>query len=333
MPVTAIVGAQYGSEGKGAVVARLAHKFDVAIRTGGANAGHSFWHEGRVWKMRQIPCTWINEDCILILGPGAVIDLDVLGAEQLDTGRTAILDEHAIVVRDTHKEWEERNGLGRAIGSTVEGIGAARIAKIERLDEELLIGRYRFAEDSSKWYDVNADHILLEGTQGSGLSLHHGPWPYVTSNDTNVAQLLADAGIAPFHLSHCLLVARTYPIRVGGHSGPMFEEIDWREVPGAPEPELTTVTHRQRRIGKWEPKVFETAVRLNDPCGLVVTFMDYIDPKVQGATDGKHLTGPVFAFIGAVEAEYGVPVVMVGTGGPHFEMVPIKPCKHGEEWA
>src|SRR5690606_37123692 len=48
--------------------------------------------------------------------------------------------------------------------------------------------------------------ILLEGTQGSGLSLYHGKYPFVTSRDTNVAGCLAEAGISPSRVRRVLMV-------------------------------------------------------------------------------------------------------------------------------
>ena len=72
--------------------------------------------------------------------------------------------------------------------------------------------------------------ILLEGTQGTQLSLHHGTYPYVTSRETTASGCAAEAGIAPNRIRKVLMVCRTYPIRVQGNSGPMQQEIDWETV-------------------------------------------------------------------------------------------------------
>lgn len=105
---------------------------------------------------------------------------------------------------------------------------------------------------------------MLEGTQGTGLSLYHGPYPYVTSRDTTVAGCLADAGISPSRVRKVIMVCRTYPIRVespsGKTSGPMSREIDWKEVSrrsGVPESELreaevTSTTKRKRRVSEFD---------------------------------------------------------------------------------
>ena len=71
--------------------------------------------------------------------------------------------------------------------------------------------------------------VCLEGTQGTGLSLYHGSYPYVTSRDTTVSGCLAEAGIPPGKVRRVVMVCRTYPIRVespdGSTSGPMSQEI------------------------------------------------------------------------------------------------------------
>ena len=54
--------------------------------------------------------------------------------------------------------------------------------------------------------------ILLEGTQGTGLSLYHGDYPSVTSRDTTVAGCLAEAGIGPRRVRKIILVCRTFPM-------------------------------------------------------------------------------------------------------------------------
>ena len=72
---------------------------------------------------------------------------------------------------------------------------------------------------------VKRHRILLEGTQGTSLSLHHGRYPHVTTRDTTVSGCLADAGISPSNVRKIIMVCRTFPIRVGGPSGPMDYEV------------------------------------------------------------------------------------------------------------
>ena len=75
------------------------------------------------------------------------------------------------------------------------------------------------------------EEIMLEGTQGALLSVHHSHYPKCTSRDTNASNWAADAGISPLCVRDVYGVTRTFPIRVAGDSGPLSgTEIKWSEV-------------------------------------------------------------------------------------------------------
>ena len=80
--------------------------------------------------------------------------------------------------------------------------------------------------------------VLVEGTQGTGLSIFHGAYPYVTSRDTTVSGCLSEAGISPIRVRNTIMVCRTFPIRVqnppDGSSGPMRHELEWEDVSKIP---------------------------------------------------------------------------------------------------
>jgi adenylosuccinate synthase len=134
-------------------------------------------------------------------------------------------------------------------------------------------------------------NILIEGTQGSALSLLHSYWPYCTSIDTNAAGIISEVGIAPSRVTDVLMICRTYPIRVAGNSGPMQNEITWEELSKRRGknviPEKTTVTKKTRRIAEWDDALFEQSCVLNAPTSLAITFADYVDPSLYGCKDAK----------------------------------------------
>ena len=196
--------------------------------------------------------------------------------------------------------------MHRRIGSTGEGVGPARVARINRdpsqfrqfkdVAEEYGLSECLCADTPyfiAKLQDVG-ENILIEGTQGSGLSLLHSHWPYCTSIDTNAAGIISEVGIAPSRVTDVLMVCRTYPIRVAGNSGPMNNEISWDELNkrmqdrgyiGQVKPEKTTVTHKIRRIAEWDDDLFNRSCLLNAPTEIALTFADYIDPGIKGTTD------------------------------------------------
>jgi adenylosuccinate synthase len=165
---------------------------------------------------------------------------------------------------------------------------------------------------------------LLEGTQGSGLSLIHGPWPYVTSADTNAAQMAADVGLPPRMITKTLLVARTYPIRVAGNSGPMYQEISWdviSERMGRKITEQTTVTKKTRRVGEWDEYLFVKSCQLNAPTSVALTFVDYLSPADEGVEDFPSLSRDAKRMVHYVESLARAPVSLIGTGGNPWRVI------------
>jgi adenylosuccinate synthase len=163
--------------------------------------------------------------------------------------------------------------------------------------------------------------ILLEGTQGTSLSMHHGAYPYVTSRDTTVAGCLADAGIAPKRIRRVIMVCRTYPIRVGGPSGPMGKGVTYRELSrrsGIPSRSLrkiekTTTTGKQRRIAEFDWQQFYQSAALNGPTDIALTFVDYISMANKKAYRFEQLTEETRRFVEELERVSGVPVSMLST--------------------
>lgn len=348
----ALIGAQWGSEGKGVIAHLLADHFDAAVRVGGPNAGHSFYEDRVLYVARSVPCVWTNPDAGLFIGAGATINPHLLEAELEETDTDIMVDPVAVIITE-EMEHAELSTIREKIGSTAEGVGEARVARMRRNGGAIMAGDYKGWSDRVKIGDVSEalDEIMeegglvfLEGTQGSGLSLLHGThYPWATSTDTNSSGLASEVGIAPSDVGHVQLVARTFPIRVAGNSGPMGKELDWSYFVDrglAPAPERTTVTKKVRRISEWYWPVVEKAVRMNKPCGLWLTFGDYLDPEVRGATD---ISGsrPVNDFIDMVVGQLGVPVLGVGTGpvkdagGVTVDFATARVsthCSHGVAW-
>ena len=149
MPGIAVIGAQWGDEGKGKIVDALAHEADVVVRySGGANAGHTVVAQGETFKLHHLPCGVLHERPISVLGAGMVIDpwtfleeLDGLSS-RLDPGRI-VLAKEAHLVLPHHKKNDEGGGF---VGTTGRGIGPAYSDKARRLgiragdllDEQLL---------------------------------------------------------------------------------------------------------------------------------------------------------------------------------------------------
>jgi adenylosuccinate synthase len=123
--------------------------------------------------------------------------------------------------------------------------------------------------------------------QGFSLSINASPfYPHTTSRDCGVLQGLSDAGIHPSYLGAVLMVARTFPIRVGaivadgetlGTSGGVYSdqhEITFADI-GQPE-ERTTVTGRVRRIFTFSREQIRDSMAVNRPSHVCLTFCNYV---------------------------------------------------------
>lgn len=296
MPVTVIIGGQYGSEGKGKVAHWLARErlASVAVRTGGPNAGHTVEDvPDHPVVLRQLPTAAFLPEVVCVLGPGSYIDPDLLLNEVSKTGLSAdrlLIDPNATVITEQDKTTERGSALRSLIGSTQSGTGAAVTKRIERkFATELAFnnsGLRRFIKPVTAFLRSqlsSGKRIILEGTQGFGLSLLHSPtYPYVTSRDTTAAAFISEAGLSPMDVDEVVMVLRAFPIRVSGHSGPLPNEITWANVSaesGGKETlvEYTSVTKTVRRVARFDGEIVRAAIAVNRPTHIVLNHLDHVD--------------------------------------------------------
>ncbi len=161
MPVIAVIGAQWGDEGKGKVVDLLAQKAGVVVRfSGGDNAGHSVINPAGEFKLHLVPSGIFSPKAICIIGNGVVInpavligEIDELNQRGVDTSRLFVSDR-ANLIMPYHvllDGLEEEARGGKALGTTRKGVGPAFTDKAARLgiragdllDREGLLERLR----------------------------------------------------------------------------------------------------------------------------------------------------------------------------------------------
>ena len=336
MPVSIVVGGQFGSEGKGKVALELARRSSdpvTVVRVGGPNSGHTAYDRtGRKHVLRQLPAGCVDRDVDVVLPAGAYIDVDVLKSEmeELDFPRDRIrISGHARIITDKHKQWEASADLAGAIGSTGSGVGAAVMASVARGARNFELTSFEaayhadlepFICDSSDRLRTRldaGDRIIVEGTQGFGLSLPEGGyWPKATSRSTNAAGALAEAGLSPVDVDDVTMVIRTFPIRVAGDSGPLVDETTWEAIAEKARRdddlrEYTTVTRRLRRVGHFDPDLVRRALAVNRPTRLVLNHLDYIGTR-EDLEDPRSSVG---SFVCRVESDIGREVDWFGFSG------------------
>ena len=117
------------------------------------------------------------------------------------------------------------------------------------------------------------------------------------------------------------MVCRTFPIRVGGPSGPMDYEVSLEEISersGIPLDELratetTTTTRRPRRIAEFDWEQFRDSVQLNGPTDIALTFVDYFEVDNRLAYRFEQLDDDTIRFVEEVERVSGRPVSLLST--------------------
>lgn len=336
--VDVVIGGGYGSEGKGQVAAYLSRQYDLLVRVGGPNAGHKVYEEPQPYTFRSLPSGTRVSDAALVLGPGAVLYVPTLLKEiaecEVSAERLSI-DPQATIIGENDRAAE--SVLVESIGSTGQGVGHATARRIlhrgqsQQVQLAKEVAELRpFIRDTCRVLEracCNGRRILLEGTQGTGLSLYHGSYPHVTSRDTTVAGCLAEAGISPSRVNRVVMVCRTYPIRVqnpnkdGSTSGPMAQEITLREIAersglklsDLEKTETTSTTNRRRRISEFDWVRFRRATFLNAATDIALTFVDYFSKSNRDARRFEQLSEETLRFIQEVESVANAPVSLIST--------------------
>ena len=358
--VCAVIGAQWGDEGKGKLIDLLAGEFDVVARAcGGANAGHTVMVNGTRHVFHLLPSGALHPHVQVVLGAGMVIhmptlleEIEILKAGGVDVVPRLHISAAAHIVTEKHKERDVKIEEERSnkIGTTKRGIGPTYSDKALRTgvrieNYSLLTTNYKLIPNIAAFMNdliKNKKRILIEGAQGVLLDIDHGTYPYVTSSSTTVMGALQGLGMPPKALYSCIGVAKAYCTRVG--DGPFATEIEGdtasriRERGG----EYGATTVRPRRVGWLSIPDLKNAAMLNGFTGWNITKLDVLDKEemilvevvkgklrefqgwlssTAGITSFEKLSKQAQAYIRFIEEETGVPVRFIGTGPDRKDMI------------
>lgn len=326
--LTLVVGGFFGDEGKGKIVAymALAKKYRYAVRTGAVNAGHTVVYEGRRYKLRTIPSAFVNRETRLLIPPGALVKADVFFKEVSELGveDRVCVDYRTGIIEDVHVERERRDSVLASIGSTFQGVGAAmsdRVLRRLRLASDVELFRKYLCDVPSL---INSaldagEKVIVEGTQGTFLSLYHGTYPYVTSRDTIAAALLSEVGVGPKRVSEVVVVFKAYVTRVG--EGPLEGEIPVEEAVKRGWVEYGTVTGRPRRVAPFNVELAKRAVMLNSATQVAITKIDALFPSARGVRRWEELPVEARRWVEEIENSLRIPVTLIGTGEEVMDIV------------
>ena len=337
MPATIVVGGFWGDEGKGKIISYIAHsdKPKIIARGGvGPNAGHTVEVGSKKYGIRMLPSGFVYKDARLLIGAGVLVnpevflnELELLDAEYNVKKRVGV-DYRCAIIEEKHIQ-EDRGDehLRKKIGTTGTGCGPANVDRVRRKAKQ--------AKDIPELKDYLADvplelntaldegeFVLIEGTQGFGLSLYYGTYPYVTSKDTTASSIAADVGLGPTRVDDVIVVFKTFPTRVG--EGPFPTEMPQEEAEKLGIIEYGTVTGRRRRIGWWDGKLARYSAMVNGATQVAITGIDKLDKECYGVTEWEKLTPKAKEFIERVEDEVKVPVTLISTGPELHQIIDLR---------
>jgi len=346
-----VIGVQAGSEAKGKLSGYLVDKFNPDIIAGclAPNAGHTIIHDGNKYVSHHIPVCSVMSNCKIVMGPASVINV-VKFVEELDrlgiNRRRLLIDPRAAIITPKMIAMEKESIT--SIGSTTQGVGEARSAKLMRSANAMFFG-----DLSDRWLKhigISRDQIidtsaylnqclssrltvLYEMSQGFDLCLEHGiDRRYCTSRVINPAAAFAESGVNLKYMGHVYGVLRPYPIRVNnrtGYSGPYADakEITWEEIAkrcGAPEgvdlTEITTTTKLPRRVFEFSWERFRKFVQICNPDYLCLQFANYLEWGCYKRRNIDELSSSILSHIRNLSITK-IPVAYIGTGPDHLDMV------------
>lgn len=311
----AVIGAQWGDEGKGKIVDFLAGDADLIVRfSGGANAGHTIVHSQVTYKLHLIPSGILYPGKKVILGSGMVIDpsalfteLEKLAEQGIDWEGRVLISGRAHLVLPGYKtlDIELDKKRKQPIGTTGRGIGVTyshkamrdgirlvdlfdsnRMSLIDKEDRKYLEGyaerlRPMMVDVTAYIHHKRPKRLLLEGAQGALLDLDLGTYPYVSSGYSAAAGAAIGAGIGPRKIDGILGVFKAYSTRVG--NGPFPTEFV-KERDGDLETLVREIGHeygvttgRPRRCGYLDLVALKYACISNGIDALVLTHIDVFD--------------------------------------------------------
>ena len=240
----AVLGAQWGDEGKGKIVDYFAKNYDVVARfQGGPNAGHTLYVEDKKVVLHQIPSGVFHSKKINLIGNGVVLDpvtlkneCEIVASFGVDLKKTLFISERAHLILPTHRALDKAAELSKGnqkIGSTLKGIGPTYMDKTGRnglrvgdlldksfttsyiklrLKHQKLLDNFSFEEDITAWEEEFFEALeflkqlnIVNGEYFINHQIHEGK--RILAEGAQGSMLDIDFGTFPFVTSSSTISA------------------------------------------------------------------------------------------------------------------------------
>jgi adenylosuccinate synthase len=281
-----IVDLQAGDTGKGKVAHAIAKDYDLIVRyNGGANAGHTVYHNGQKVVTHQVPIG-VLFGIPSIIGLGCVVNIQKLIEEIRDlqahgiyTDGLIMVDKRAHVVFGFHLDEDSRDSK---IGTTRQGIGPAYRDKYSRQGTRIgdldtssiidfkIVDMYEYIHTKE-----NNWRILCEGAQGFQIDIDWGDYPYVTSSHCTIGSAILN-GIPPQKIDTIFGIMKAYETYSGfkttfqDENDPILEKI--QEAGG----EFGATTGRKRKVRWLNLDGVIKAININGVTNLIINKADIL---------------------------------------------------------
>ncbi len=307
----AVIGLQWGDEGKGKIIDTLSESFDVVCRyQGGANAGHTIFHKGEKLSLHLVPSGIFRADKISIIGNGVVIDISQLMKEIEKLREKGIeVNNNLKISKRSHlilpSYFEEEKEIKDEIGTTGRAIGPAYSNKILRkgirmgdIFSPVYLDKFNLPSEYLKTIETfrkNYGHmvtdtvelirqllkekkkIIFEGAQGVLLDIDFGTYPYVTSSNPTPGGILSGSGIPPNLISNIIGITKAYTTRVGKGPFPSRMEKEIEKVIRNSGSEYGATTGRPRDCGWLDLVALKFSCWISGITEIVLTKIDVLD--------------------------------------------------------
>ena len=305
--VKAVVGANWGDEGKGKITDTLADSADVVIRfQGGANAGHTIVNQYGKFALHTLPSGVFHQNVMNIIGNGVALNVPILFKEMqniIEKGVPApqlmisdrcqiVSDKYAKIGFQVNELFQEESVLAEKIADVCvkKDILLQHLYHTDPIDQKELLETLLTYRDMIAPYVGNVAEyleqaikedktILLEGQLGTMKDPDHGIYPMVTSSSTLAAYGAIGAGLPPYAIEKIVVVNKAYSSAVGAGEftseifGDEAEELRRRGGDGG---EYGATTGRPRRVGWYDCVASKYGCRLQGATDVAFTVLDVL---------------------------------------------------------
>lgn len=280
--VDVVLGIALGDEGKGKICHALSMKnpYTHVMRfSGGGNAGHTIYHEGKKFATHLLPCGFFNK-IKSVIGPGCVVNPNDLFLQINHFENNGFdVKSYLKIAKNTHIVTENHlleDSKDTKIGTTKTGNGPAYRDKYNRTGiraEEVPELKPFLIDMYEEFYDGKVKYVLAEGAQAFFLDPDWGDYPYVTSSHCGIGSVLLN-GFSHEHINDVYGIVKAYETYVGNRKfepdEPIFSEI--RKL----GQEFGTTTGRARQCNWLNLDRIIKAIQMNGVNTLIVNKIDIL---------------------------------------------------------